>query len=439
MRKYDKIIIGFGKGGKTFAGFAGKKGEKVALIEMSDKMYGGTCINVACIPTKKLINNMRIKSYINAITEKNELISNLRQKNYNKISNLVDIIDAKASFVDKNHILLEYTNGETETIFGDTIIINTGATPIIPPIKGLKESKFMETSESIMAKETLPKNLVVIGAGYIGLEFSNMYKEFGTENVTVIERSDSILKREDSEIAARVLEDLKEKNIEFKFETSIEKIEDEKDYALITLSNGEVIKSDAILVVIGRRANTDLLKLENAGVETRENRSIIVNDTLQTNVENIYALGDVRGGLQFTYISMDDFRILKDNLYGSKTRRLSDRKNVPTSLFINPPLSSVGINEDEAKRLGLNYKVFKVEAATLPQAHVLNNKKGLMKAIVDADTDMILGATLYIVNSYEIINTISIAMDNKISYTYLRDKIFNHPTISETLNDLFTV
>lgn len=438
MRKYDKIVIGFGKGGKTFAGYAGKKGEKVALIEMSNKMYGGTCINVACIPTKKLISNMRIKSYLSAINEKNELISNLRQKNYDKISNLVDIIDGTASFIDKNHIMIDYPNGEKETIYGEIIIINTGAKPVIPDIDGLKTSKFMETSESIMMREKLPENLVVIGAGYIGLEFSNMYKEFGTKNVVVIERSNKILHREDQEVASRVLEDLKEKGIDFKFETSIKKVIDKKEYAEIVLNNDEIIKADAILVVVGRTANTDSLKLENAKIECRENKSIIVNDMLQTNVENIYAIGDVRGGLQFTYISMDDFRILKDNLYGNKKRLLSDRKNIPTSLFLNPPLSSIGITEEEAKRLGLNYRVFKIDAKFLPQTHVLNNPKGIMKAIVDKDTDKILGASLYIVNSYEIINTISIAIENDIPYTYLRDKIFTHPTISETLNDLFT-
>ena len=453
MKKYDAVIIGFGKGGKTLAGFLAGKGQNVALIEKSDKMYGGTCINVGCIPSKKLVNSTKVlknkgldnveakeKFYAESIDNKNALIGALRGKNYEMLASkdTVTVYDGTGSFVSKNVVNVE-NNGENIQIEGEKIFINTGATTIIPNIKGISESKHVYTSTSLMELKELPKKLTVIGAGYIGLEFASMYSEFGSE-VTVIDMADRLMPREDEEIAERVKAILEAKGIKFLLKSKIEEISDRNDkgYVKISGETGEnEVESDAILVAIGRKPNTDGLNLEAAGVKTDERGAVAVDETLKTTADNIWAMGDVKGGLQFTYISLDDFRIIRDNVYGNGNRTVNDRNVIPYSVFINPPLSRVGMTEKEAVEKGYEVKTGKLEAMAIPKGKIEGVTDGLLKTVVDAKTDKILGCTLLCNTSHEMINVVAAAIKAEQKYTFLRDMLFTHPTMTEALNDLF--
>jgi len=453
MKKYDAVIIGFGKGGKTLAGFLAGKGQNVALIEKSDKMYGGTCINVGCIPSKKLVNSTKVlknkgldnieakeKFYAESIDNKNALIGALRGKNYEMLASkdTVTVYDGTGSFVSKNVVNIE-SNGENIQIEGEKIFINTGATTIIPNIKGVKESSYVYTSTSLMELKELPKKLTIIGAGYIGLEFASMYSEFGSE-VTVIDMADRLMPREDEEIAERVKAILEAKGIKFLLKSKIEEIADRngKGYVKISGETGEnEVESDAILVAIGRKPNTDGLNLEAAGVKTDERGAVAVDETLKTTADNIWAMGDVKGGLQFTYISLDDFRIIRDNVYGNGNRTVNDRSVIPYSVFINPPLSRVGMTEKEAIEKGYEVKTGKLEAMAIPKGKIEGVTDGLLKTVVDAKTDKILGCTLLCNTSHEMINVVAAAIKAEQKYTFLRDMLFTHPTMSEALNDLF--
>lgn len=453
MKKYDAVIIGFGKGGKTLAGFLAGKGQNVALIEKSDKMYGGTCINVGCIPSKKLVNSTKVlknkglnsiedkeKFYSESIDNKNALIGALRGKNYEMLASkdTVTVYDGTGSFVSKNVVNVE-KNGENIQIEGEKIFINTGSTTIIPNIKGIKESSHVYTSTSIMELKELPKKLTIIGAGYIGLEFASMYSEFGSE-VTVIDMGDRLMPREDEEIAERVKAILEAKGIKFLLKSKIEEISDRnnKGYVKISGENGESeVESDAILVAIGRKPNTEGLNLEAAGVKTDERGAVVVDETLKTTADNIWAMGDVKGGLQFTYISLDDFRIIRDNVYGNGNRTINDRNVIPYSVFINPPLSRVGMTEKEAVEKGYEVKTGRLEAMAIPKGKIEGVTDGLLKTVVDAKTDKILGCTLLCNTSHEMINIVAAAIKAEQKYTFLKDMIFTHPTMSEALNDLF--
>ena len=453
MKKYDAVIIGFGKGGKTLAGFLAGKGQNVALVEKSDKMYGGTCINVGCIPSKKLVNSTKVlknkgldnveakeKFYAESIDNKNALIGALRGKNYEMLASkdTVTVYDGTGSFVSKNVVNVE-NNGENIQIEGEKIFINTGSTTIIPGIKGISESKHVYTSTSLMELKELPKKLTVIGAGYIGLEFASMYSEFGSE-VTVIDMADRLMPREDEEIAERVKAILEAKGIKFLLKSKIEEISDRNDkgYVKISGETGEnEVESDAILVAIGRKPNTDGLNLEAAGVKTDERGAVAVDETLKTTADNIWAMGDVKGGLQFTYISLDDFRIIRDNVYGNGNRTVNDRNVIPYSVFINPPLSRVGMTEKEAIEKGYEVKTGKLEAMAIPKGKIEGVTDGLLKTVVDAKTDKILGCTLLCNTSHEMINVVAAAIKAEQKYTFLRDMLFTHPTMTEALNDLF--
>ena len=441
METIKNIIIGFGKGGKTLAKFLAQKGEEVLVIEKSNKMYGGTCINIACLPSKRLIiEAANGVSYVDAVNGKNEMTAQLREKNYHMLADekTVTVLDGEAHFIADHEIEVKLSNGKKVQYKGDRIFINTGAVPVMLPIPGLKESKYILDSTQAMDEKKMPKNLTIIGAGYIGLEFASMFAKYGSK-VTVLDHNKEFLAREDEDISNAVRKDMEDAGIKFELGVDIEKITDEITDAKITYQiNGKrkTINADRILVATGRKPNTENLGLENTAIETTDRGAIKVDDFLRTTVDNVWAIGDVKGGLQFTYISLDDFRIIKDQLFGTGARMVSDRKVVPYTVFISPALSQVGLNEKQANKLGKEYKLFKLPVTAIPKAKVAKDNRGLFKALVDPETEKILGATLYGIESYELINMISLAMKAHLSYTVLRDQIYTHPTMSEAFNDL---
>lgn len=297
------------------------------------------------------------------------------------------------------------------------------------------ESNAILDSTAAMDQTNLPKKLVIIGAGYIGLEFASMFAEYGSE-VTVLDLHDNFLPREDDDIAVEIKHDLENSGVKFELGVKISRIDDhtvyyEKDGVTTTTV------ADRILVATGRKPNTEDLGIENTDIELTDRGTIMVDDYLRTNVENVWAIGDVKGGPQFTYISLDDFRIIKDQLYGDAQRKVSDRINVPYSVFITPTLSRVGLNEKEAKSQNIKYELKKLPVTAIPKAQVLKDPRGLFKALINPANNQILGVTLYGAESYELINQISMAMKMKIPANILRDQIYTHPTMSESFNDLF--
>ena len=452
--KYDAVIIGFGKGGKTMAGALGAAGKKVALIEKSDRMYGGTCINVGCIPTKSLVYRAglaaakggsfeeKAAAYKAAMEQKEDLTARLRGKNYQKLDSNpnITVIDGTASF-QSPHVVEVEKDGRTFQVEGEQIFINTGSSAFIPPIEGLKGNPYVYTSEGLLNLTELPSRLVIIGGGYIGVEFSSIYASFGSK-VTILQDGDIFLPREDEEIAGAVRESLESRGIRVMTGVKVKALEQAGGKALVAVDNGKEVQkleAEAVLVATGRRPNTAGLNLEAAGVEIGPRGGIVTDDSLTTTAPHIYAMGDVRGGLQFTYISLDDFRIVKSKVLGDGSYTLKERGAVPYSVFLIPPFSRVGLSEKEAVEKGYKVKVARLAAAAIPKAQVLEQPSGLLKAVIDEETGLILGAHLFCQESYEMINMIKLAMDAKVPYQVLGDTIYTHPTMSEAFNDLFAV
>lgn len=453
MKKYTHVIIGFGKGGKTLAAALAGKGESTALIEKSADMYGGTCINAACIPSKYLERKARLSMtqggdfdeksvvYKKAVEEKRKLTGALRKKNYDKLlGSSVDVLTGTASFVDNRHILVNYADGTSDEVEAEKFYINTGARPFIPDISGLKNSRFVYTSESLMEEERLPRHLVILGGGYIGVEFASYYINFGSE-VTVIQRGREFLPREDAEVSKYVLESLQNRGVQIISGADIVEVQDYAENVEVVYQTEEgtnVISADAVLAAAGRRPNVEGLNVEAAGIELNERGAIKADEALRTTASNIWVMGDAAGGQQFTYISLDDSRIVKSQVIGGEKRTTKNRGAVPYSIFLDPPFSRVGMTEKEAVDKGYHVQIARLDAKAVPKALVMEQATGFMKAVIDADTGQILGAHLFCTESHEIINLIKLAMDAKLSYNVFRDGIFTHPTMSEALNDLFS-
>lgn len=448
MEKYDALIIGFGKAGKTLAGFLGNRGEKVALIEKSKEMYGGTCINIGCIPSKSLVRSSGMSAgadaqdmaskksrYTAGIKEKRRVTAMLRKKNYDKLASNpnIDVIDAAARFTGPKTIEALTEDG-IETFTVDRIYIGTGAASFIPDIKGIEKNPHVYYSTALMDMDELPERLSIIGGGYIGMEFASIYANFGSK-VTVFQDSDRFLPREDQDVADEVRKILEGQGISFRFGVGIAEI---KSDGTVVDANGDEVASDAVLIATGRRPNVKCLGLENAGIELTSRGAIAVDERLHTNVPGVYAMGDVTGGLQFTYTSLDDYRVLASEINGG-SYTTADRKNVPYSVFMATPLSRVGLNEQEAEKAGLDFRVMKLPVAAIPKAQVLHRTEGFLKAIVENGSDRILGVMLLCEGSPELINTVKLAMDYGADYKVLRDQVFTHPVMSEALNDLFSM
>lgn len=450
----DAVIIGFGKGGKTLAPFLAKQGWQVTVVEQSSDMYGGTCINIGCIPTKSLIHSAEIIShrvgdnfaqkataYEEAWMFKEELVAALRNKNKSNLTDLpgIQLINGKASFVSPYEVLVNIEGEEAVKLQAKHIFINTGAVPHMPVIAG--GSSLLYTSTTLLQLKKLPRRMAIVGSGFIGLEFASMFANFGTE-VTVIERGPELLKREDQDIRESIKGVLEAQGIRFYVSSKVESIRDQGEIAIVSLGDdrGDTLQFevDAVLVATGRQPNTESLDLERAGVQVTDKGFIAVDDTLRTNVSHIWAIGDVNGGPQFTYISLDDFRIIRNQLFGDKSRTRKDRKNIPTSVFITPAFAKVGLTEEEALKAGYAVKVAKLPLSASPRARILKQTNGLIKAMVDAESGRIIGCSMFGVEAGEVINLIALAMDMDQSFHSLRDRIYTHPSMTEILNDLFS-
>ncbi|HIH8981767.1 TPA: reactive chlorine resistance oxidoreductase RclA [Serratia marcescens] len=441
MYDYQAIIIGFGKAGKTLAAFLAGQGWCVAMVEASAQMYGGTCINIGCIPTKTLVHDAELhgpgeQAFSQAMARKRQVTSLLREKNYQNLAGLepVTVIDGRAEFIDPHRISVQGAAG-TQVLSGERIFINTGAVSRWPAIDGLDRSQRSYDSTGLLQLTQRPARLGIIGGGYIGLEFASMFAQFGSA-VTVFEEAGALLGREDRDMAQAIQQILSDAGVSFTFNAGVKQVRDVEG-GVEVVHQGGVQSFDALLVAAGRVPNTAGLQLARAGVETDERGAVRVDAQLRSSVPHIWALGDVNGGPQFTYISLDDFRIVRDSLFGAGKRSTADRGAVPYSVFITPSFSRIGLSEDQARQQGRDIKVATLPAAAIPRARVLGDTRGLLKAVVDAQTGQILGVALLCRDAHEMINIVKTAMDAGLPYTRLRDQLFTHPTMSESLNDLF--
>lgn len=436
MLRYDMVVIGFGKAGKTLAAKFAGQGKKVALIERSQSMYGGTCINIGCIPTKTLLvaaeNNL---SFDQVFAQKETVVQRLNQKNYAMIQGKgVDIIDAEAHFI-SNKVLEMVAGDDRREISAETIIINTGAISNVLPIPGLTTSAYVYDSTGIQQLSELPETLGVLGGGNIGLEFAGLYNTLGSK-VTVLDALDVFLPRVEPSIAHLAHQYLTEDGITLLQNVRTIEIKNENNKVAV-VTEQETYYFDALLYATGRKPNVAPLQLENTDIQLSERGAIQVDKHCETSVSGVFAVGDVNGGPQFTYVSLDDSRIVYDYLMGTGDYTLENRKHIPNTLFITPPLSQIGMTEAQAKEAKLPYSVKELPVASMPRGHVNNQLRGAFKVLVNTETKEILGATIFADGSQEIINIITVAMDNKIPYTYFKEQLFTHPTLAENLNDVF--
>lgn len=457
MQQYDAIIIGAGQAGVPLAKKLAKAGKKVALIEK--RWVGGVCVNDGCTPTKTWVASARaaylaghnahlgisVKSFkLNmrlVKKRKDDIVLNARkgiQKSMEEIKNL-DLVFGEASFTGDKTLSVRLNWGGSMEMKGEWIFINTGLKTVIPPIDGLEETDYL-TSTSILELDYVPEHLLIIGANYIGLEFGQMFRRFGSK-VTILEQSPRILPREDTDVARAVHQILTDEGIKIhtgasanNFKTMAKK----NIKATITVAqNNKTIKCSHVLVAAGRAPQTDSLNLTLAGIKTDAKGFIKVNDKLETNIPGIYALGDVNGGPAFTHIAYNDFTIVYRNLMEQQNLSTKGRP-IPYCMFTDPQLGRIGITEDEAKRQKLkNIKSVVLPMTGVARAVEMGDTRGLMKAVINTKTQKILGAAILGTEGGEIVSVLQMAMEAGMTYEQVRYYIFAHPTYSESLNNLF--
>lgn len=426
--EFDLIVVGFGKAGKTIAMKRSAAGDKVALIEQSPQMYGGTCINVGCIPTKKLLfETASGKDFPDAVVARDQLIGKLNAKNLAMATDKgVTVIDGKATFT-ASHEITVTAGSDTLVLYAPTIVINTGSTPVIPNVPGTDNPHVFD-STGIQHISPLPKHLAIIGGGPIGLEFATLFSGQGSK-VTIIDRGELPLKNFDREVAELAKTDLEARGITFLNNAELTGFSGDLTIAL----KDRDLLADAALLAIGRRPATDGLGLEQAGIKTGTRGEVLVDAHLRTNIDGIFAVGDVNGGPQFTYVSYDDHRIVLDQLAGTGKKSTAHRL-IPTTTFIEPPLSTIGDNTE-----GENVVVKKALIADMPivpRPKIINQPHGMVKFFVDKQSDALLGATLYCADSQELINTVALAMRHGVTASELGEGIYTHPATSEIFNQL---
>ncbi|MBV9673123.1 MAG: mercuric reductase [Verrucomicrobia bacterium] len=457
---YKAIVIGSGKGGKTLAVHLGKHGYKTALIERDPLMIAGGCINVACIPTKTFIASARLVHSIQhaaefgirvygvavdwpAVRKRVEsVVSEMRALNLKNFTSFpsLDFILGSARFLSSHTVEVFQNEGPVRQLSSERIFIDTGTRPAIPNIPGLHEVPFL-TSETIQTLEAPPAELLVLGAGYIGLEFAQMMHRFGSR-VTVLERGEQMLSHEDTDVVELLTSRLRSEGIKIHLQAAVDRVhslpEGRVGVTFRTPADKQDWTGSHVLVALGRAPVTKDLNLAAAGVETTTEGFIKVNDRLETNVSGIWAIGDVSGGPQFTHASLDDFRILRDNVFGKGSRSRSDRL-VPSTLFTEPELAHVGLTEKEALARGLQVEVLRVPITplTVPRAKTTDQTDGLLKAIIEKSTQRILGCTLLAAEAGEMIGALQAVMMAGLPAVMLRDAVLSHPTMVEGFNALF--
>lgn len=417
-------------------------------------MYGGTCINTGCVPTKSMVYRGELAGvqdpdvYASAVATTERLTSGLRAANHAALQFVpsVTLLTGAARFRSENEVTVT-TEAGVVTVRARNIVVGTGAVPVYPDLPGLRECPVTVTSAELLQTVARPDRLVILGGGYIGLEFASMYAAFGA-SVTVLEQRPTILGNEDPDVAevARAL--LDERGIAIRTGVNVVGVETilrpgappAARVEYLDGGNSTTVEADNLLIALGRTPNTARLDLQHAGVEVTDTGAVVVDDYRRTSQPHIFAVGDVNGGPQFTYISLDDYRIVADQLNGvANPRRASDRRAVPNCLFLSPPLARVGLTETQARNAGYQVQVAVsqvVNLATVARARIVGDARGMMKIVVDGASDQILGAALLCHDAQEIINIVALAMRYRVPAGKLRDEVYTHPSMAECFNQL---
>lgn len=454
---YDALLIGSGQAAGPLATALTGAGWKVALVEQEH--VGGTCINEGCTPTKTMVASGRVAylarraadygvhtgeisiDMVKIRQRKRDIVDSFRGGSERRIvAGNVDLIYGRASFVSANSVEIKTNSGETRQVSADKIFINAGARPSKPNVPGLENLPTLD-STSIMELDTVPEHLLVLGGGYIGLEFGQLFRRLGSR-VTIVQRGKQLLGKEDADIAEEIAKILGEDGIEILLETAAVSARDAGNGQIgltVRTPDGErELVGSHLLQAAGRVPNSDTLNLPAAGIETDKHGFIKVNDRLETNVPGVYALGDIKGGPAFTHISYDDFRIVRENMLQDGRQLSTEGRILPYTVFIDPQLGRVGLSETDAREQGRNIQVYKMPMSWVARALETDESRGLMKAVVDAETGQILGGAILGIEGGEMMAALQMAMMGKLSYTVLRDAIFAHPTLAESFNNLFS-
>jgi len=453
---YDAVVIGSGQGGNPLAGALAGAGHKTAVIEREH--VGGTCINEGCTPTKTMVASARVAyldrrsadygvrngpvtvDMVEVRRRKRDIVETFRSGNEQRLEDAenLDLIRGEARFTGPKELEVRLDDGESAQLTAENIFINVGARPGGVPVDGLDAVLTLD-STTVMELDEVPERLLVLGGGYVGLEFAQMFRRFGSE-VTVVQRGPQLLSREDADVAEAVAEILRQDGVEVLLETEAQSVRQDESGGIQLTVNGpdgeDTISGSHLLVAAGRPPNTDLLNLEAAGVEMDKRGFVKVNERLETNVPGVYALGDVKGGPAFTHVSYNDYQVIEANLLNGGDATIAGRL-VPYTVFMDPQLGRVGLSEAEAREQGRDFRV-----ASMPMGHVaraleMDESRGMMKAVVDGGTGEILGCAILGIEGGEIMAMIQIAIMGKLPYTALRDGMFAHPTLAESLNSLF--
>ncbi len=452
---FDAIVIGSGQGGNPLARALAKAGKKTAMIEREH--IGGTCVNEGCTPTKTMVASGRVAylarrggdfgvncgpiaiDMVKIRERKRSIVKSFREGNERglKETDCDAIVMGEASFAGPKLVRVACDGGGERVLSADLIFLNTGLRSSIPKIDGLAEVPYLD-NRSVMELDEVPKHLVVVGGGYIGLEFGQLFRRLGSA-VTVVQAGSKLLTREDDDVAEEVKKILEQDGIEVLLNASAQGVRRDGDGVALTVKvagSERVISGSHLLLAVGRIPNTDMLNLAAAGIEADQHGFIRVNEYLETNVPGVYALGDVKGGPAFTHISYDDYRVLEANVLKGKRVSIAGRM-VPYTVFIDPQLGGIGLTEREALAQGKKTRIAKMPSTSIARALESDETRGFLKVIVDAETEQILGASMLAVDGGEMASMIQIAMMGKLPYTALRDATWSHPTWSEALNNVF--
>lgn len=454
-KRFDAAIIGVGQAGNPLAKKLVNEGWHIAVIEKD--LEGGSCINYGCTPTKTMIASAKAAyiarnsdnwgittgnvqaNFKDVIQRRNKIVDVFRKSTTEFLEETENItfFRGTASFTGQKTLAITSNTGDTETIQANKIFINTGTNPKIPAIEGLNDVEY-HTAKTWMEIETLPEHLIIIGGGYIGLEFSQMFQRLGSR-VTLLQDGPQLMLREDEDIAEMTRKILVNEGVDIQLNAIIQQAQKKDGSIEISYSvegAPKTVKGTHLLVAVGTGAAIKSLNPEIAGIAIDEKGYIKVNEKMETSTEGIFALGDVKGGPEFTHISYDDYRILENHLFGDDTRFLSNRP-VPYTLFTDPQLGRVGFNEKMAKKSNVKYRIAKMEAKYIARTIETGNDNGLLKVLI-ADNDTILGASLLMDEGGEIMSALQIAMMGIVTYQQLRDGVFAHPTYVEGFNSLFS-
>jgi pyruvate/2-oxoglutarate dehydrogenase complex dihydrolipoamide dehydrogenase (E3) component len=457
VENYDVLIVGGGKAGKTLAADLGRTNNCIALVERG--MIGGTCVNVGCIPTKALVKAAKVADWTaraqtfgisignrtvdmpGVVAYKRGVVAGMVELNRNNLTNALGdrFILGEAKFVAPRTIEVLPANGAPRRVLrGKKVFINLGARPAMPDIPGLAQTSPL-TSESALELDRLPGHLLIIGGGYIGVELGQAFRRFGSR-VTIIQHAAHLLPSEDADVSHAIETIFREDGITLECNAVITAVEGKCGETVrlrAELPDGErIIEGTHLLVAAGRTPMTRGIGLEEAGIQVDTHGFVKVNDRLETTAADTWAMGDCAGSPQQTHVALDDYRIVKANVFSGGNRRTSDRL-IPHTVFIDPELGRVGITQRQAAAGGLTIKVATVPTAVIPRARTLNETRGFLKAVVDAHTDQILGFAMLGPEAGEVTAVVQMAMFGKLPFTALRDGIIGHPTMAEGLNYLF--